>query len=164
MDKRPGAIFCWSGGKDSAYCLDRVLTENQFDVRYLLTTLNAGFRRVSMHGTREELLDRQAESIGIPLLKAWVSEGTNEDYERQMGAVLEKAKSEGIGHVIFGDIFLEDLRAYRERNLAAIGMEAVFPCGGPTLRRWPGISSAGGLKPSCAAPTMPGWGATGRAG
>jgi uncharacterized protein (TIGR00290 family) len=127
MDTRPGAIFCWSGGKDSAYCLDRVLNENLFEVRYLLTTLNAGFRRVSMHGVREELLDRQAESIGIPLLKVWVSDGSNEEYERQMGAVLSKAKSEGIRHVIFGDIFLEDLRAYRERNLAGIGMEAVFP-------------------------------------
>lgn len=80
-----------------------------------------------MHGVREELLDMQAASIGIPLLKVRVSEGTNEEYEKRMGSSLEGAKAEGIGHVIFGDIFLEDLREYREKNLARIGMTAVFP-------------------------------------
>ncbi len=80
-----------------------------------------------MHGVREELLDVQAESIGIPLIKVWVNESTNTEYERQMESVLTKAKSEGIQHVIFGDINLEDLRAYRENNLQKIGMKAVFP-------------------------------------
>lgn len=124
---KPKAIFSWSGGKDSAYCLNKVLTENLFDVHYLLTTVNANFKRVSMHGVREDLLDKQAESIGIPLLKVMVSEGTNEEYEKQMEALLLKAKSEGIEHVIFGDIFLEDLRVYRENNLAKVNMKAVFP-------------------------------------
>ena len=124
---KPKAIFSWSGGKDSAYCLHKVLSENQFDVVYLLTTVNASFKRVSMHGVREELLDQQATSIGIPLLKVMVSEGTNEEYEQQMKALLLKAKSEGIEHVIFGDVFLEDLRAYREANMAKVDMKAVFP-------------------------------------
>ncbi len=124
---KPKAIFSWSGGKDSAYCLHKVLSENTFDVKYLLTTVNTTFKRVSMHGVREELLDIQAESIGIPLLKVMVSEGTNEEYERQMESLLLKAKSEGIEHVIFGDIFLEDLRVYRENNLAKVNMKAVFP-------------------------------------
>ncbi|MBL7922369.1 MAG: diphthine--ammonia ligase [Bacteroidia bacterium] len=123
----PKAIFCWSGGKDSAYCLHKVLSEKLFDVKYLLTTVNDEFKRVSMHGTREELLDRQTHSIGIPSLKVRVKEGTNNEYEQQMEAVLLKAKSEGIEHVIFGDIFLEDLRAYREANLAKVNMKAVFP-------------------------------------
>lgn len=127
MSERPEAIFCWSGGKDSAYCLDKVLTENLYDVKYLLTTVNDKFKRVSMHGVREELLDRQVESIGIPVLKVRVTESTNDDYERQMEAVLSKAKSQGIHHVIFGDIFLEDLRIYRENNLAKIEMKGVFP-------------------------------------
>ena len=124
---KPKAIFSWSGGKDSAYCFNKVLTENLFDVQYLLTTVNANFKRVSMHGVREELLDKQADSIGIPLLKVMVSEGTNEEYEKQMETLLLKAKSEGIEYVIFGDIFLEDLRTYRENNLAKVDMKAVFP-------------------------------------
>ncbi len=121
------AIFCWSGGKDSSYCLHKVLTEQLFDVKYLLTTVNSKFNRISMHGVREELLDVQAESIGIPLLKVKVSEGTNDEYEKQMETVLLKAKAEGINNVIFGDIFLEDLRKYREANLAKLGMKGVFP-------------------------------------
>jgi len=124
---RPKAIFCWSGGKDSAYCLTKVLTEKLFDVIYLLTTLNDKFKRISMHGVREELLDKQAESIGIPLLKVRVTEGTNNEYEKQMETVLLNAKSKGINNVIFGDIFLEDLRVYRETNLAKLGMKGVFP-------------------------------------
>ncbi|MGA3014617.1 MAG: diphthine--ammonia ligase [Bacteroidales bacterium] len=127
MPDKPKAIFCWSSGKDSALCLSRVLEEGQFEVCYLLTTVNDTFNRISMHGVREELLDLQAASIGIPLLKVRVSEGTNEEYERQMELTLARVKSEGIEHVIFGDIFLEDLREYRERNLAMIGMKAVFP-------------------------------------
>jgi uncharacterized protein (TIGR00290 family) len=124
---KPKAIFSWSGGKDSSYCLHKVLTENVYEVCYLLTTVNANFKRVSMHGVREELLDEQANAIGIPLLKVWVTEGTNTEYEKQMEALLVKAKSEGIEHVIFGDIFLEDLRTYRETNLAKVNMKAVFP-------------------------------------
>jgi uncharacterized protein (TIGR00290 family) len=104
-----------------------VLQEDIFDVKYLLTTVNENFKRVSMHGVREELLDKQAESIGIPLLKVFVKEGTNDEYERQMEALLLKAKGEGIQLVVFGDIFLEDLRIYRENNLAKVGMKAVFP-------------------------------------
>ena len=124
---KPKAIFCWSGGKDSSYCLHKVLTEQLFDVRYLLTTINRNFKRISMHGVREELLDNQVKSIGIPLLKVSVSEGTNDEYEKKMETVLLKAKSEGIDVVIFGDIFLEDLRIYRENNLAKVGMKGVFP-------------------------------------
>jgi uncharacterized protein (TIGR00290 family) len=121
------AIFCWSGGKDSAYCLHKVLHEGNYDVKYLLTTLNGDFDRISMHGVREELLDKQAESIGIPPLKVFVYEGSNAEYEKQMEAALLKAKAEGIEHVIFGDIFLEDLRTYRENNLAKVGMKGLFP-------------------------------------
>jgi len=127
MNEKPKAIFCWSGGKDSSYCLYKVLTEGLVDVKYLLTTVNDAFKRISMHGVREELLDRQAESIGIPLLKVRVTESTNEEYEQQMESTLLKAKSQGIDHVIFGDIFLEDLRTYRENNLAKVEMKGIFP-------------------------------------
>jgi uncharacterized protein (TIGR00290 family) len=127
VKEKQKAIFCWSGGKDSAYCLHKVLTENLFDVKYLLTTVSNTFNRISMHGVREELLDRQVESVGIPLLKVRVTESTNAEYEQQMEATLLKAKAQGINHVIFGDIFLEDLRIYRENNLAKVEMKGIFP-------------------------------------
>ena len=123
----PKAIFCWSGGKDSSYALHKILSEKQFEVKYLLTTVNEKFKRISMHGVRQELLHLQASSLGIPLLKVFVSEGTNTEYEQQMEKTLLDVKAEGISHVIFGDIFLEDLRAYREKNLAKVDMKAVFP-------------------------------------
>lgn len=124
------AIFCWSGGKDSAYALYRTIVENRYEVSYLLTTVNRNFQRISMHGVREALLQAQTEALGFPLLKVEMEESSNEAYERQMEAVLLKARAEGIEHVIFGDIFLEDLRAYREANLARVGMKAVFPLWG----------------------------------
>ena len=80
-----------------------------------------------MHGVREELLDEQAKQIGIPLVKIYVNEGTNAEYERKMEETLLKFKSEGIENIIFGDIFLEDLRIYRENNLAKVGMTGIFP-------------------------------------
>ncbi|NQU81269.1 MAG: diphthine--ammonia ligase [Bacteroidetes bacterium] len=123
----PKAIFCWSGGKDSAYCLHKVLSERTYDVRYLLTTINDKYKRISMHGVREELLEKQAKAIGIELLKVTVSEGTNNEYENQMEMILLKARAEGISHVIYGDIFLEELRVYREKNLEKVQMQGVFP-------------------------------------
>jgi len=123
----PKAIFCWSGGKDSSYALHKILIEKQFDVKYLLTTVNSKFNRISMHGVHEDLLSLQSASLGIPLLKVSVSEGTNSEYEQQMEKTLLQVKSEEIEHVIFGDIFLEDLRIYREQNLAKVGMTGVFP-------------------------------------
>jgi len=127
MTPTPKAIFSWSGGKDSAYCLHKVLSEKLYDVCYLLTTINATHQRVSMHGVRETLLEQQAKAIGIPLLKVYVTEGTNAEYETQMATTLLKAKQEGINNVIFGDIFLEDLRLYREEKLAILSMQAIFP-------------------------------------
>ncbi len=121
------AIFCWSGGKDSALAFYRVINGNKFDIVSLLTTLNWNYKRVSMHGVREELLDEQARSMGISLAKVWVKEGSNAEYEAQMGEMLTRFKNEGVTHVIFGDIFLEDLRAYRESNLAKLGLQASFP-------------------------------------
>jgi uncharacterized protein (TIGR00290 family) len=121
------AVMCWSGGKDSALCLYKVLQGKEYDVKYLLTTVNEQYKRVSMHGVREELLDEQARQIGIPLVKIYVNEGTNAEYEKKMEETLLKFKSEGIEHVIFGDIFLEDLRKYRENNLAKVGMKGGFP-------------------------------------
>ncbi|MDP2421478.1 diphthine--ammonia ligase [Sediminibacterium sp.] len=125
--KKIKAVFCWSGGKDSSLALYQVLQENTYQVVSLLTTLNAIHKRISMHGVREELLDMQAASIGLPLEKVWVSEASNEEYENNMELVLIGFKNEGVTHVIFGDIFLEDLREYREQKLSAVGLTGVFP-------------------------------------
>jgi len=121
------AIFCWSGGKDSALALHKICWEDKIEVVALLTTINASFKRVSMHGVREDLLELQAASIGLPLIKMYVKEGTNSEYENEMRSILLKYSSEGVSKIIFGDIFLEDLRTYREKNLETVGLKAVFP-------------------------------------
>lgn len=127
MNKKEKCIFCWSGGKDSALALYKVLQEDKFEVVALLTTLNENFKRSSMHGVREILVDQQAASIGLPLIKMYVKEGTNEEYEKNMEAMLLRYKKKGVTKVIFGDIFLDDLREYREKNLAKVGLIAEFP-------------------------------------
>jgi uncharacterized protein (TIGR00290 family) len=121
-------VFCWSGGKDSALCLHRVLESDRYEVVALLTTLNEHYRRVSMHGVREQLLDAQAHSIGLPLEKMFVSQiSTNEEYAAKMRTILLRRKAEGVKQVVFGDIFLEDLRRWREENLAQVGLRGIFP-------------------------------------
>lgn len=127
MNKKEKCIFCWSGGKDSALALYKVLQESKFEVVALLTTLNKNFKRTSMHGVREILLDQQAASTGLPLIKMYVEEGTNAEYEKNMERLLLEYKKQGVTKVIFGDIFLEDLREYREKNLAKVGLAAEFP-------------------------------------
>jgi len=127
MEKKQ-ALFNWSGGKDSTLALHKVLEEKELAVNYLLTTLSDAYNRVSMHGVREELLVAQAESIGIPLYQVRLAESPQMDeYEETMELHLNKLKLEGITTSVFGDIFLEDLKIYREKKLSEIGMEAVFP-------------------------------------
>lgn len=122
------AIFCWSGGKDSTLALYKVLQENTIEVIGLLTTINKEHKRVSMHGIREELVEEQARQTGIPLIKMYISTDTsNTSYEKAMEEMLLNAKASGVSKVIFGDIFLEDLKKYREDNLKKVGLEAVFP-------------------------------------
>lgn len=122
------AVFNWSGGKDSTLALHHILKENKFDIRYLLTTVNNSFNRVSIHGVRKELLIKQASSLNLQLYQVNLPETTDmAGYEKVMEKSLMNLKNEGITHSIFGDIFLEDLKAYRENQLAKIGMEAVFP-------------------------------------
>jgi uncharacterized protein (TIGR00290 family) len=121
-------VFCWSGGKDSALALHRLRQDERYEVVSLLTTCNEHFQRVSMHGVRMELLDAQAEAIGLPLEKVFVSErGSNEEYEQKMSACLLAHKARGVTGCAFGDIYLEDLRQWREANLARVGLRAIFP-------------------------------------
>src|SRR5205809_2912405 len=121
MRKEP-VILSWSGGKDSSYTLNELLHSEQFEVKYLLSTFNGNYKRLSMHGIREELIEAQAAAIGIPLIKVYVYGTDNAEYEREMKAMLLKVKLEGIVTVAFGDIFLEDLRQYREDKMKTIEM------------------------------------------
>ena len=121
-------LFCWSGGKDSAMALHALLQRNDVRVTALLTTVTGGYERISMHGVRRELLEQQAQSIGLPLHEVRIPpQCVNPIYEARMEEALRVHYQAGVRTVAFGDIFLEDLRAYREKNLARIGMTAIFP-------------------------------------
>lgn len=125
---KPKAIFNWSSGKDSALALYKTLKENQFELTSLLTSINQEFQRISMHGVHVSLLEKQAESLGIPLIKMELpKEPSMEEYREIMSKTMEEIQSQGVTHSIFGDIFLEDLRKYREDQLQSIGMKGVFP-------------------------------------
>jgi uncharacterized protein (TIGR00290 family) len=121
-------LFCWSGGKDSAMALHAVRQDPGLSVTALLTTVTEGYDRISMHGVRRELLFGQAESIGLPLQEVRIPpQCVNPIYEERMRQALLLQKRDGVCCVAFGDIFLQDLREYRERNLAREGMSALFP-------------------------------------
>ncbi|SFP49374.1 MJ0570-related uncharacterized domain-containing protein [Pseudarcicella hirudinis] len=118
----------WSGGKDSALSLYHILQKKEYDVQFLLTTVNDSFRRVSMHGVREELLDLQALNIGIDLIKLRLPETVSmEEYHEKMAETMQPLIDSGVKYSIFGDIFLEDLRRHREERLSKAGLEGVFP-------------------------------------
>ena len=122
------ALFAWSGGKDSAMALYEVQKAEKYEISALLTTVTRDYGRISMHGVRQELLEQQAAYLGYPLEKVFISKSaTNEEYESQMRDILEKYLKTSVTSVVFGDIFLEDLRKYREANLAKLRMNAVFP-------------------------------------
>lgn len=126
--KKPKVIVSWSSGKDSAMALHKIVESNECEILAILTTVSNTFRRVSMHGVREALLDQQADSIGISVEKVRIPYPCpNETYERKMAELLRKYKSKGVSHVVFGDLFLEDIRRYREDKLAEIGISPIFP-------------------------------------
>ncbi|MBB6372669.1 diphthine--ammonia ligase [Chryseobacterium shigense] len=125
---KPKAIFNWSSGKDSALALFKILKEDQFEVTSLLTSINEEFQRISMHGVHVSLLEKQADSLGFSLIKIEIpKEPSMEQYREIMIRTMREIQLQGVTHSIFGDIFLEDLRKYREEQLKAVGMEAVFP-------------------------------------
>jgi uncharacterized protein (TIGR00290 family) len=126
---RKRVLLSWSGGKDSAWALHLLQPRPEYEVVGLLTTINTHFGRVAMHGFRQELLEHQAEAVGLPLWPVplpWPC--SNEQYEAAMAAACARAVDEGIDAIAFGDLFLEDIRAYREARLAGTGLEPLFPC------------------------------------
>jgi uncharacterized protein (TIGR00290 family) len=129
------AWLSWSSGKDSAFALHEVRRAGELEVVGLLTTLTSAFGRVSMHGVREELLDAQAAAAGLACHKVAIPwPCSNDDYEQRITAALRSAREQGVTEIVFGDLFLADIREYRERLLAGVGMTPVFPLWGRDTR------------------------------
>lgn len=125
---RMKTAVAWSGGKDSALALHRLFDSPEYEVVTLLTTISEEYDRISMHGVRTSLLEEQAASVGLTIQKVLVpKECTNGIYESRMREAVQTLRSKGISVIAFGDIFLEDVRRYRERNLSRTGIEPVFP-------------------------------------
>ncbi len=126
----------WSSGKDSAWALQVLRARGEVEVVGLLTTFNREFARVSMHGVRDALVRGQARAVGLPLRAVrlpWPC--SNADYEAAMSRAMARARAEGVTHIAFGDLFLEDIRAYREERMAQAGMTPLFPLWGADTAR-----------------------------
>jgi uncharacterized protein (TIGR00290 family) len=131
LDGVKRVLLSWSSGKDSAWALHLLRRQPGIEVVALLTTFNAAAGRVAMHAVRRELVEAQAERTGLPMWSVDLpSPCSNEAYEERMGAMCRRAVAEGIAAVAFGDLFLEDVRAYRERQLRGTGLEPLFPVWG----------------------------------
>jgi uncharacterized protein (TIGR00290 family) len=141
------ALISWSSGKDSAWTLHLLRQSGEYEIAGLLTTMNAAFDRVAMHGTRRELVEAQAEAAGLPLITVplpWPC--SNEQYEASMREACAQAVAEGIEVMVFGDLFLEDVRRYREDKLAGSGLTPVFPVWGSPTRALVREMLAAGVK------------------
>ncbi len=121
-------LMCWSGGKDSSLALAAALKDSSLKIAALLTTVTEGYERISMHGVRLTLLERQAQALRLPLEQVRIPmRASNEIYEEAMRGLLIRYQKQGVSRVIFGDLFLEQIRSYREKNLAKIGMKGIYP-------------------------------------
>ena len=131
MTTRPKALLSWSSGKDSAWSLHVLRQQQEFEVVGLMTTVNQVYRRVAMHAVRLELLEAQAVAVDVPLWTIPIpSPCSNKDYESAMESAMARAKREGIDAMAFGDLFLEDIRRYREEKLRETGISPIFPIWG----------------------------------
>ncbi len=120
--------MCWSGGKDSSLSLWELRRQDRWDIRALLTTVTRDYDRISMHGVRRTLLHQQAESLGLPLHEVFITpRADNSKYEQAMANALLPLREQGVRHIAFGDIFLQDLKEYRQTQMGLIDMECVFP-------------------------------------
>lgn len=140
-------LVSWSSGKDSAWALHILRSNPAFEICGLVTTLNEAFDRVAMHAVRREVLQAQADAAGLPLWTVslpWPC--SNEDYESRMKGLCGRATGDGIEAIVFGDLFLEDVRAYREKQLAGTGLTPLFPLWGLDTRALAEDMIAGGLK------------------
>lgn len=143
---KPKAWLAWSTGKDSAWALHTVQRSGGYEIAALLTTVNRTHARVAMHAVRETLLESQAAAAGLPLVTVPIpSPCPNQIYEQAMGEAMSRARDEGVWHIVFGDLFLEDIRKYREQQLAACGMTPAFPLWRRDTRELAREMLAGGL-------------------
>ncbi len=152
---KPRLLLSWSSGKDSAWALHVLHQKNEYDIVGLVTTVNENFARVAMHGVREELLQAQAGAAGLPLWRVPLPHPCpNGEYETRMRALIARAVAAGVTHMAFGDLFLEDIRAYREQQLAGTGIAPVFPLWGLDTRELARAMIGAGLraKLSCVDP------------
>jgi len=163
---KPKLLLSWSSGKDSAWTLHVLRQQNQYEIVGLVTTVNENFARVAMHGVREELLAAQAAAAGLPLWRVPLPHPCpNAEYEKRMRALIERATAAGVTHMAFGDLFLEDIRAYRIKQLAGTGIAPVFPIWGLDTKRLARQMVRAGLraKLSCVDPKRLARGFAGRA-
>ena len=128
-------VIGWSGGKDSCVALNELQRSGDYEVAGLMTTVTRDYDRISMHGVRRTLLARQAQSLGLPLHEVFIPAGaTNADYEAAMAEALVEMRAQGVETMAFGDLYLADIRAYRDRMMAENGMDAVYPVWGRDTR------------------------------
>jgi uncharacterized protein (TIGR00290 family) len=128
MDSKKKVTISWSGGKDSALALHRILRSGEFEICHLHTVIDAGTKRVGLHGVREALIEKQAKALGLKLVKLYLpASNDHHTYEQLMCAFYNQCFNEGIQGVVFGDIFLEDLKNFRERMLRAASLDGIFP-------------------------------------
>ena len=121
-------LLCWSGGKDSAMALYEIQKDHRYEVESLLTTITEDYNRVSLHGVRRALVKQQTQSLGLPLEEVFIPKDCpNQEYESKMRDTLTKFKQAGVNLVAFGDVFLEEVREYREDNLSRLGLKGLFP-------------------------------------
>ncbi len=143
----PRAWLAWSSGKDSLWALHLARESGEVAVVGLLATITDPYRRVSMHGVRESLVEAQAAALGLPLHVVRIpSPCSHDEYEAQMARAMEEARQSGVTHVVFGDVRLADVRAYREERLGSVGMEAAFPLWGRDTRALAEEIIAGGVR------------------
>jgi uncharacterized protein (TIGR00290 family) len=144
---KPRLLLSWSSGKDSAWALHELRSQAEYELVGLVTTLNEEFDRVAMHAVRADLLAAQADAAELPLWRVplpWPC--NNAEYEGRMRALVERARAAGVTHMAFGDLFLDDVRAYREQQLAGTGIAPVFPLWHFDTRRLARDMLAGGLR------------------
>ncbi|MBY6037998.1 diphthine--ammonia ligase [Fictibacillus nanhaiensis] len=129
-------VVSFSGGKDSILALHRLQKSGKWEIESLLTTLTEDYDRTTMHGVRNSLLEMQAHSLGIPLRKVWIPKDCpNEIYQQRMGNAVNRILADGIAYIMFGDIFLEDVKVYREKMLEGIGLTPIFPIWGEDSKK-----------------------------
>jgi uncharacterized protein (TIGR00290 family) len=149
LPNRPAVLLSWSGGKDAAWTLHTLRTQDQFDVVGLVTTVTEGYERIAMHGIRRDILHAQAQAAGLPVVEARLpQQADNATYEASFATALALARADfpGLKHIAFGDLFLADVQAYRDALCARLGWTPLYPLFGSDTKKLAREMVAGGLR------------------